>query len=87
MSGLQEQVEADRAGRFLLSTIGVEGLANEQSVTEEIKQMKQKYRTVEEEDEENNEMAWGDVSGVELDPAVVRKARQEDIDFLRKMKL
>ena len=33
------------------------------------------------------QLAWCDVSGAALDPKAVRKARQEEVDYVRKMKL
>ena len=33
------------------------------------------------------EIAWDDVSGAELDPAAVKKARAEEIDYVHKMSL
>ena len=33
------------------------------------------------------EEAWGDVSGVRLDPQVAKLARKEEIDYIHKMNL
>ena len=46
-----------------------------------------KCRTVEEESDQIMEEAWDDVSGAELDPAAVKKARKEEIEYVRKMNL
>ena len=81
--GMQEQVEADRAGKFLLTTIGVEDSANNRSVVEEVKKMEQKYKTVEEEDMEPIETTWDDVSGKEFDFVKVKVARQEEVEYVR----
>ena len=51
------------------------------------KQIKEEYRTIEEEDPVELEIAWDDVSGAELDPKMVRKAREEEIQYVRKMEL
>lgn len=53
----------------------------------EARRIEKKYRTVEEEDAFENEVAWGDVSGAALDPKEVRRARNEEIDYIKKMSL
>ena len=50
-------------------------------------EMKKKYRTIEEDDEAECEVAWGDVSGAALNPQDVRKARAEEIEYVRFMGL
>ena len=49
--------------------------------------LKQKYRTVEEEDDEQLEIAWDDVFGAELNPKMVKEARKEEIEYVNKMHL
>ena len=50
-------------------------------------ELKHKYKTVEEGNEDQLEAAWDDVSGAELDPNMVREARREEIEYVRKMHL
>ena len=50
-------------------------------------ELKTKYEIVEEPDHEEFGMAWDDVSGAELDPGKVRKARAEEVEYVRKMRL
>ena len=50
-------------------------------------EIKQKCRTVAEDLNEQLEKAWDDVSGAQLDPKAVRKARSEEVDYVHKMKL
>ena len=45
--------------------------------------MMKKYKIVEDEDEHELEMAWDDVSGATLDPKEVRRARREEIEYVR----
>ena len=44
-------------------------------------------KTVEEENDVELEIAWDDVSGVALNPKEVRRARMEEIKFVRDMDL
>lgn len=67
--GLQEQLKVDASGQFLLSTVDLGGRDDSSSVRNEMNRLKQQYKIVEEEeDNENLEIAWDDVSGVALDP-------------------
>ena len=45
------------------------------------------YKTIEEENEDELEVAWDDVSGAELDPQKVRRTREEEIEYVKKMDL
>ena len=83
--GLMEQLEADRKGQFLLANVMNSKEADTKSMMEEAGQMKDKCRTAEEDNDQQFEIAWDDVSGAEFDPKVVRKARGEEIEFVRKM--
>lgn len=49
--------------------------------------MEARYQTVEEPQGTSFANAWGDVSGVELDPKQVRKARAEEIEYVHKTQL
>ena len=45
------------------------------------------FKTVEGNNGEAPETAWDDVSGAALDPKAVKKARQEEIEYVKKMSL
>ena len=67
--------------------MGANGINNTKQLIDEANQIKGKYRTVEEDQTEELEIAWDDVSGAELDPKAVRQARMEEIEYVRKMSL
>ena len=52
----------------------------------EADELKEKYQTVEEEDDYDEE-AWDDVSGAPLEPQEVRKAIREEIEYVHTMRL
>ena len=55
---------------------------------EESQELKRKCKTIEEEDVNIElEEAWDDVSGAELNPQLVRKARLEEMEYVNKMNL
>ena len=85
--GLIEQIEMDRTGQFLLVGVGMSQDSNTNDMKKEADRFKEKCRTVEEDHEVEMEEAWDDVSGEKLDPAEVKKARKEEVDYVRKMKL
>ena len=85
--GLVEQLDADRKGQFMIAEVSMKDHEQGRELVKEAKELKQKYRTVEEEDNGNLEQAWDDVIGAELDPKEVKKARAEEIDYVNKMKL
>ena len=80
-----EQTELDRMRQFLLAEVNAEGTVNGQDMKQEARELQHKYRIVEEDDQEEWEIAWDDVSGAALDPSAVKKARAEEIDYVRKM--
>ena len=51
------------------------------------KEIQTQYRIVEEDDQEEIEEAWDDVSGVQLDPKAVREARIEEVECIHTMDL
>ena len=85
--GLMEQVEVDRSGQFIIAEVNAEGRSGGKDMKDESNELRQQYRTVEEEDHIELGMAWDDVSGAELDPTAVRKARAEEIDYVHNMSL
>lgn len=83
--GLMEQIEADRKGQFIIAEINADGKSNGKDLKVESNKLQEQYKTVDEEDNEALGMAWDDVFGAELDPAAVKKARAEEIDYVHKM--
>ena len=49
------------------------------------KEIHTQYRVVEEDNQKEMEEAWDDVSGAELDPKLVKKARLEEIEYVKAM--
>ena len=85
--GLMDQMEADRQGHFLIANVDPIGTSNAKELMEEANSITENYKTVEEDQSEELEIAWDDVSGAELDPRDVRRARTEEIEYVRKMGL
>ena len=84
--GLQKQMQADKHGQFLLMEAGCER-ATSKDFMNASRELAGKYQIVEENEDESLERAWDDVSGAELDARQVKRARQEEIDYVHKMKL
>ena len=84
--GLIEQFEVDRKGQYLPTNIEYKEECSSKGLMEVANQLKKKYRTVEEEDDWAEDVAWDDVSGATLDPKEVRRAREEEIQYVRTMK-
>ena len=82
-SEFKEQLEADRQGTFLLANVDANGINNTKQLINEANRIKEKYRTFEEDQNEELEIAWDDVSGAELDRKAVRQARMEEIEYVR----
>ena len=57
------------------------------SLMEVAKKLNEKYQTVEEEDEWQDEQAWDDASGEELKRSEVKRARKEEIEYVHETKL
>ena len=85
--GIREQMEADQNGQFLLAQVTTGNTTDGHELKKEIAAIKTKYKTIEEDDEPEMQMAWDDVSGAALDPKAVIKARQEEVEYVRKMGL
>lgn len=71
--GIQEQIEADRKGQFLLVGVDMGNATSSREVMREANQIIVQYRAVEENSEPELQWAWDDVSGADLDPKAVRK--------------
>ena len=85
--GLMIQMAMDRKGQFLVADYEAETLPASKELMQMAQGMKQQYRTVEEDHDTEMEIAWDDVSGAELNPKEVKKARQEEIQYVRKINL
>ena len=77
----------DEKGQFLIMNVNATHDATSEELHKSAETMKSKYKTVEENNEDELETAWDDVSGAELDPKMVKAARQEEIEYVRKMHL
>ena len=85
--GIQEQIQRDRQGQYLLAHIESEHDNTSKELMKEAGKLKERYQTVEEEDDIDDEEAWDDVSGAPLDPKEVKRARRQEIEYVRKMNL
>ena len=83
--GIQEQIQRDRCGQYLLANIQLENGTTSKDLMEEANRMKRKYKIIEEEDGEEYLEAWDDVSGSPLNPKEVQRARKEEIEYVHKM--
>ena len=83
--GIMHQIIADRQGRFLLATLRSE--VAQEDINKLCMQLNDELETVTERDDPELESARDDVSGAELDPKRVYKARMEEVQFIRNMNL
>ena len=80
-------MEADRNGQYLLISMEHGEKWSSKDLLNTAKQFNKKYKTIEEDNEEEMEIAWDDVSGAELDPQKVKRAREEEIEYVKKVDL
>ena len=85
--GFKEQLEHDRKGQLLIADYDLDESRTSRELLNMSKQLKEFYYTVEENNDKEVETAWDDVSGAELKPELVKKARQEEMQYVRKMRL
>ena len=85
--GLDAQLKVDAQQQFLLANIASDTTATSKELMKAAEYVEGKYRTVEEDLDDQLEEAWDDVSGAQLDPKVAKLARQEEIDYIHKMNL
>ena len=85
--GLIEQIAVDRQGQYLLMNMDYDDKQTSGEMKQAAKRLEEKYDIVEEDQEEELEIAWDDVSGATLDPKQVRSARQEEVDYVKNMQL
>ena len=84
--GLIEQLKVDRKGQFIIANVSSQD-NDIKGMVKEAEMIKSKYKTIEEDNSADLEIAWDDVTGAELNPKDVRKARGEEIEYVRKMNL
>ena len=77
----------DKSGQFLLMNIESDEQQTSTDLTKTKRQLEEKYQTVDEDEEIESEVAWDDVFGAALCPQQVRKAREEEVECVRKMQL
>ena len=80
--GLRQRIIADEHGQLLLAQ--VDNKASSGELMKVAKEVQTQYRVVEEENQEEREEAWDDVSGAQLDPNVLRAARNEEVEYIHK---
>ena len=85
--GIKEQIQRDRNGQYLLANVQVDNNTTSNEMMKVANEFTERYRTVEEEDDFEDEEAWGDVSGEPLELQEVKRARREEIEYVHKMKL
>ena len=84
--GIQEQIEVDRRGEFLIGIMDKHQRADGTQLLQAQKELQRHYKTFEEDDEVMLE-AFDDVSGATLDPRKVQQARREEVEYVRQMGL
>lgn len=82
-----EQLKADREWQFLIPDFDVEEMKTTRETMNAVRGLQKQCQTIAENNQDEMEMAWDDVSGAELNPAYVKKARREEIEYVRKMNL
>ena len=75
-------MKADQTGQFMLATV-----KQGDDMHKDVQQKMQHCKTREEENNQELEVAWDDVSGAELDPEAAKQARKEEIQYVRQMNL
>ena len=83
--GLRQQMIVDRHGQFLLAQVG--GEAGGEEFMKAAKQIQTQYKIVEEDNQDELEIALDDVSGAQFDPKAVKAARVEEVEYIHKMQL
>ena len=83
---LIEQIRVDRNGQYWLMSMEHDDKQKSRELKNVAKQLREKYKTMED-NEDELEVAWDDAFGVTLGPQQVRRARQEEVDYVKKMEL
>ena len=71
--GIQEQMQKDKMGQYLLANIQMEPNTTSKELMKEDRTIKERYQIVEEDGENEYLEAWDDVSGAALNPQEVKK--------------
>ena len=77
----------DRNGQYLLANLEHNDTISSRELMETSKTLDENFKTIEDEDDGALELAWDDASGATLDPNEVRRARAEEIQYVREMDL
>ena len=85
--GLMEQIKIDRMGQFLIAQINLTVTGASDQMKQEAESIRKRYKTIEEDQDEELEMAWDDVSGAQSNPEAIKKARMEEVQYVRKINL
>ena len=85
--GIRKQIKADSKGQFLVAQIEIDKLEDSQGLMKVANELHSKCRTVEEDDHDLPEEACDDVSGAQPNPAEVKKARREEVEYIKTMDL
>ena len=83
--GLRQQIILDGHGQLLLAQ--VDGNASGGDLMKVAKETPSKCKVVEEDEQEELEEAWDDVSGAQSDPTAERAARNEEVECIHNMDL
>ena len=83
MSDLKQQIIVDEQGQFLPAQ--VDNNASGGEFMKVAKEFQSQHRVVEDDNQEELEEAWDDVSGAQLEPKVARAARMEEVEYIHKM--
>ena len=84
-SGIKEQIEVDRKGEFLTASVDKLGEVDSKQLLSFKKELQNRYKTVDEEEDQTMLEAYGDVFGAQFDPKKVLQARHEEVDYVKKM--
>ena len=85
--GLIEYNEVHKLWQFSIAGVDKDGKGDGHLMNKGAKQLKEQSQTVEGNNGDELELAWDDVSGASLDPSAVRRARAEEVEYVRTMKL
>ena len=80
-------MQKDQDGQLILASTSTNGNDCPKQLVRAANELTERYKTIEEENEDLGEDAWDDVSGDALDPKEVKRARQEEIDYVRIIEL
>lgn len=80
--GFAMQLQTYQNKQILLANIEINTETPGGTLMKIIEESQEKCKTIEEDLEEQLERAWDDASGAQLDPNVVKLAREEEIDYV-----